>query len=241
MSREQKSWFVIDTGSAPIYDEPTFKSSCLTETVYGESCKTLGQEKDWIQIKCDDGYVGWVHSFFGFQKMERNNPKYIVAYPNDNGLFSSEYPFGSMLKYKITGTIPLNQRLGLDNVMNIAHCLLGIPYRWGGKSSLGFDCSGLVQSVLKICGINIPRDAQDQRLFFKNDQIDLLDARPGDLHFFGEKNNVTHVGFSTEGAGLFHSQGFVKKDSIDSAIKGYNKELRDIYLSTHSIKCKFEQ
>ena len=241
MSRKQKSWFVIDIGSAPVYDEPTFKSSWLTETVYGESCKTLDQEKDWIQIKCDDGYVGWVHSFYGFQTMERNNPRYIVAYPNDNGLFSCEYPFGSMLKQKISGTIPLNQRLGLDNVMNIAQSLLGIPYRWGGKSSFGFDCSGLVQSVLKICGINIPRDAQDQRLFFKNNQIDLLDARPGDLHFFGVKDNATHVGFSTEGAGLFHSQGFVKKDSIDSATKGYNKELRDIYLSTHSIKCKFKQ
>ena len=48
---------------------------------------------------------------------------------------------------------------------------------------MGFDCSGLVQSVLKICGLKIPRDSKDQRSFLKNDQIDILDAEPGDLHF----------------------------------------------------------
>ena len=52
---------------------------------------------------------------------------------------------------------------------------------------------------------------------------------------------MTHVGFSTQGAGLLHSQGFVKKESIDHSIEGHNKNLLDIYLSTHSIKCKFEQ
>ena len=45
---------------------------------------------------------------------------------------------------------------------------------------MGFDCSGLVQSVLKICGLPIPRDSKDQRLFLKNDQIDIMDAEPGD-------------------------------------------------------------
>ena len=241
MSQEQKLWFIIDIGSAPIYDEPTFRSSWITEAIYGESCKILSKEKNWIQIKCEDGYIGWINSFYGFQTMKRNNPKYIVAYPNDNGLFSCKYPFGSMVQEEISGTIPINETLGLDNVLNIAHYLLGTPYRWGGRSSLGFDCSGLVQSVLKICGLNIPRDAQDQKFFFKNEKINLFDARPGDLHFFGEKDKVTHVGFSTQGAGLLHSQGFVKKESIDHSIEGHNKNLLDIYLSTHSIKCKFEQ
>ncbi len=241
MSQEQKSWFIISNGSAPVYKHPTFQSPWVSEVVYGESCKILIMEKNWIQIKCEDDYVGWVHSFYGIKKMERNNPRYIIAYPNEYGFFSCKYPFGAMLREKIPGSIPFNEKLGLDNVINIGYSLLGIPYRWGGKSSLGFDCSGLVQSVLKICGLNIPRDAQDQRDFFHDTQIDLYDAQPGDLHFFGEQDNVTHVGFSTGEAGLLHSQGLVKKDSIDSSINGYNKKLLDIYLSTHSIKCKFKQ
>jgi len=241
MSQEQKLWFIISNGSAPVYKHPTFQSSWVSEVVYGESCKILIVKKNWIQIKCEDDYVGWVHSFYGIKKMERNNPRYIIAHPNEYGFFSCNYPFGAMLREKIPGSIPFNEKLGLDNVINIGYSLLGIPYRWGGRSSLGFDCSGLVQSVLKICGLNIPRDAQDQRDFFHDNQIDLYDAQPGDLHFFGEQDNVTHVGFSTGEAGLLHSQGLVKKDSIDSSINGYNKKLLDIYLSTHSIKCKFKQ
>ena len=106
---------------------------------------------------------------------------------------------------------------------------------------MGFDCSGLVQSVLKICGLRIPRDSKDQRSFFKNDQIDILDAEPGDLHFFGTKDKVTHVGFSTKAAGILHSQGSVKIETIDSSNINHNKNLLDIYLSTHSIKRKFNQ
>ena len=74
----------------------------------------------------------------------------------------------------------------------------------------------------------------------KNDQIDILDAEPGDLHFFGVKNKVTHVGFSTKAAGILHSQGSVKIETIDSSKINYNKNLLDIYLSTHSIKRKFD-
>ena len=133
----------------------------------------------------------------------------------------------------------ISKKLGYNHILKIAENLLGIPYRWGGKTSMGFDCSGLVQSVLKICGLIIPRDSKAQRLYLKNEQIDLFDAEPGDLHFFGAKNKVTHVGFSTKAAGILHSQGSVKIETIDSSNINHNKNLLDIYLSTHSIKRKF--
>ena len=59
----------------------------------------------------------------------------------------------------------------------------------GGKSSLGFDCSGLVQSVLKSLGYMIPRDACDQFKFFDDYKIDINDAKYGDLHFFGKRKS----------------------------------------------------
>ena len=95
------------------------------------------------------------------------------------------------------------------------------------------------RQVLKLCGFVIPRDSKDQRLFLKNEQIDLFDAEPGDLHFFGVKNKVTHVGFSTKAAGILHSQGSVKIETIDPSNIKHNKKLLDIYLSTHSIRRKF--
>ena len=144
-----------------------------------------------------------------------------------------------MVEEPVKGSILISKKLGSNHILEIAENLLGIPYRWGGKTSMGFDCSGLVQSVLKICGLKIPRDSKDQRSFLKNDQIDILDAEPGDLHFFGTKDKVSHVGFSTKAAGILHSQGFVKIETIDSSNINHNKNLLDIYLSTHSIKRKF--
>ena len=95
-----------------------------------------------------------------------------------------------MVEEPVKGSILISKKLGSNHILKIAENLLGIPYRWGGKTSMGFDCSGLVQSVLKLCGLVIPRDSKDQRLFLKNEQIDLFDAEPGDLHFFGVKKYI---------------------------------------------------
>jgi len=240
MPKAKKKWFIVKAGSAPVYNHPDFNSSCITEAIYGETCRILGYRDNWFKIECEDRYIGWINSFYGIQSLKRNNPKYLVAYPKDGGIFNSKYPFGSQLENYMAGSILINKRLGSSKVIDVATHLVGIPYKWGGKSSLGFDCSGLVQSVLKICGLEIPRDARDQIIFFRNDQIELINAKPGDLHFFGFPNKVTHVGFSTKGAGLLHAQGTVKLDSIDSSKKDYNRKLLDIYLSSHSIKRKFE-
>ena len=239
MQKAKKKWFIIKAGSAQVYSHPDFNSSCITEAIYGEACRILGNKNNWFKIECEEGYTGWVNSFYGIRSLERNKPKYLVVYPNDGGCFNSKYPFGSQMENFIPGSVLIKKKLGSGRVIDVATHLVGIPYKWGGKSSLGFDCSGLVQSVLKICGLQIPRDAKDQLIFFKNDQIDLIDAKPGDLHFFGSKNKVTHVGFSTKGAGLLHAQGTVKFDSIDSSKKDHNEKLLDIYLSSHSIKRKF--
>ena len=241
MQKAKKKWFIIKAGSAQVYSHPDFNSSCITEAIYGEACRILGHKDNWFKIECEEGYTGWVNSFYGIRSLERNKPKYLVVYPNDGGCFNSKYPFGSQMENFIPGSVLIKKKLGSGRVIDVATHLVGIPYKWGGKSSLGFDCSGLVQSVLKICGLQIPRDAKDQLIFFKNDQIDLIDAKPGDLHFFGSKNKVTHVGFSTKGAGLLHAQGTVKFDSIDSSKKDHNEKLLDIYLSSHSIKRKFRK
>ena len=53
------------------------------------------------------------------------------------------------------------------STLTVLENLMGIPYKWGGKTSLGFDCSGLVQSVLEVYGFKVPRDSKDQWTFLK--------------------------------------------------------------------------
>ncbi len=73
----------------------------------------------------------------------------------------------------------------------------GTPYRWGGDSPRGFDCSGLVQYVYGRLGVHLPRVTYSQ--WHAGRHVPLHDLRPGDLVFF---DHLGHVGIYT-GHGWF--------------------------------------
>jgi cell wall-associated NlpC family hydrolase len=64
----------------------------------------------------------------------------------------------------------------------VAETFLGAPYQWGGRESLGLDCSGLVQQALAACGKAVPRDTDMQLAFFA--PIAEAERRRGDLVFW---------------------------------------------------------
>ncbi|MPN27215.1 hypothetical protein SDC9_174643 [bioreactor metagenome] len=102
------------------------------------------------------------------------------------------------------------------NILKIATMYLNAPYLWGGKSLLGIDCSGLVQVVFSICGIQLPRDASQQ--VEKGDLVNFLgEAQQGDLAFFdNEAGNITHVGILLDATRIIHASGWVKIEKIDN-------------------------
>jgi gamma-D-glutamyl-L-lysine dipeptidyl-peptidase len=72
---------------------------------------------------------------------------------------------------------------------------LGVTYTWGGRSSLGYDCSGFTQMLVRSRGINMPRDADLQAAWEGVAPIDRKHLRPGDLLFFGgSPSQITHTG-----------------------------------------------
>ncbi|MDC1067544.1 C40 family peptidase [Candidatus Kapabacteria bacterium] len=69
---------------------------------------------------------------------------------------------------------------------------LGTPYKWGGDSKNGVDCSAFVKNVMKTVGVDLPRTAINQFEF--SSSISLRNAKIGDLVFFRKSNQVSHVG-----------------------------------------------
>ena len=223
-------WFLTKVGVAPVYSKPSFKSEYLTELVLGENCSVTSETENWLFIVTEDGYEGYINKFYGKISSKKRVSTFCVSSPNSEGFFSNQYPFGSMVKNEIIGASKIKNDFDKKLVIPIAKQLIGIPYKWGGKSSLGFDCSGLVHSVFKVCGMKIPRDSAPQLDYFRNKKISMSDAKPGDLHFFGKEETVTHVGFSLGGSGILHAYGYVKEEDIKT-----NNLLSEIYLQSCSI------
>jgi cell wall-associated NlpC family hydrolase len=93
--------------------------------------------------------------------------------------------------------------------------LLGAPYHWGGRTPLGYDCSGFSQQVLAEQGLSLPRDCLHQFRAcraLREGQTPL----PGDLIFFGDPGrDAAHVGIGLGGGYFAHCRGLVMMSSVD--------------------------
>lgn len=81
-----------------------------------------------------------------------------------------------------------NSSRRISATLAVAAGLSGIPYRWGGTTTSGFDCSGFTQHVFRKVGVNLPRTAAQQQRAVRT----VTEPRPGDLVFFGAPAH--HVG-----------------------------------------------
>lgn len=99
-------------------------------------------------------------------------------------------------------------RFALDS----ARMLLGTPYRWGGRSPLGFDCSGLVQFVAQLAGLRLPRDAAQQQEVGESIELATAAWSAGDLLYFGKR--ADHVGLYDGRGGMIHCRGQVRHDRL---------------------------
>ena len=89
------------------------------------------------------------------------------------------------------------------DVVREAKRFLGIRYLWGGLSTWGFDCSGLVWDVFRVLGATIPRDADPQ--FRHGEVVARGSLRPGDLVFYGTQRYVHHVAIYAGGGQMIEA------------------------------------
>ena len=96
----------------------------------------------------------------------------------------------------------LSKREKTEMVIAKARSYTGTPYKWGGTTSSGMDCSGLLLNSFKAIDYNIPRTSAEQKKTGK--RVGQDEIKKGDLVFFAtskKKRKVTHVGLVTERRG----------------------------------------
>jgi cell wall-associated NlpC family hydrolase len=229
----------VDLPVAPLRREPAPDAPLDTEALMGEAVTVYETDAEgwaWGQLEAD-GYVGWLPA-----EALRPAEAHPVPTHRVTPLRTFVYP-GPSIKLPPSAALSIGARVAVGRIegdfatlatggfvfarhlsrqdtaepdfVAVAERFLGVPYLWGGRTSLGLDCSGLVQVSLAAAGIAAPRDSDMQEAGLGTAlPEDAVPAR-GDLVFW-----KGHVGILADPVTLLHASGhhmLVVREPLDVA------------------------
>lgn len=230
-----------------IHDKASFRTEGTSQTYLGETVIAFEEEGDWLRVRLEDGYEGWVCKFYVVDKpadwddhdfyYHGDRISWILEDPQDPSSHFRDITLLSklpalayeddrvqvLLPDGLKGWIknsprPLFTEVDLERLAQTAFRFRGTQYFWGGRSPKGFDCSGFVQTTFWLNGLQLPRDAYQQAEVGVRVDDDFSTWRVGDLIFFTERSErITHVAISLGGGDFIHSSGHVKLNSLNPA------------------------
>lgn len=250
----------INVSVCCLYREASYSSEIVSQGLLGEPVELIEYKELFSRIRQDDGYESWIStdqlSLTVQQEKDRRWVRShfirIYAEPSTSSdcvrdaVIGCHLPvvdehgqwFRICLPDGLTGWaekhhFALLPEFSADSIIRLAREFLGYQYVWGGRSSKGFDCSGFVQTVFRLHGILLPRDAHQQQL--RNSiSADYRQAQPADLIFFGKTpERVTHVGIALGNERFIHASGWVKCNSFKAADADYSKRHVDTFISVN--------
>jgi cell wall-associated NlpC family hydrolase len=218
---------VIDA-QAPLRRNPSHEAPLDTEALKGERVavyETTGEGWCWAQLQ-SDGYVGWLPANAlaepGAQPTHKVSALRTLVFPSAN---IKQQPIDALSLGARLAIVRMDERFAViasggfiparhvsaidtheNDFVSVAERFLGVPYLWGGKTSFGLDCSGLVQVSLQACGIQSLRDSDMQeRNAGARIEMDssLKNLQRGDLIFW-----KGHVAIARDNATMVHANAF---------------------------------
>jgi len=250
----ERKFALVTAAHAFFYAKPVQPSEPLTNALLGDPVYLLRKEDNgWYLALSAASYVGYIS---GEQIVRVNADRFSeyqaghqVYAQKDIPLDDSFIPLGAKLKWiansddGVQVQLPDRRKLALpvdavrlepdekdpriERILAMATQLLDTRYVWGGKTSEGVDCSGLIQTAFKAEGLNFPRDAYQQSY------VGALSAtrwyreglKRGDtLYFLGSSGTITHTAiYLGDGQYLEASRGDVHYTSFDPGDENYDE------------------
>lgn len=217
--------FRVNRPLVHMHTKPDEKAELESQLLYGSLCHVEKKEGKWAFVSNEEHGKGWVEdtalipckkAYDAQATVEAiwthlyETPSRVASPPKMTLLFETPLVLVGEPEDKWSRVALLDGSSGwvhtgdlrfagearsLVDVVDLAKRFLGIPYIWGGASSLGYDCSAFVQMLYRQAGVKLPRNSRDQavaegwRTLEKGEKIQL-----GDLSFLG-LGKVTHVVF----------------------------------------------
>jgi cell wall-associated NlpC family hydrolase len=226
----------VIAGIAALRAAPSHEATQLTEALCGELITVYETDEEgwaWGQLSFDN-YVGFLptaallapsapptHKVAALRTLVFPGPS--IKLPPTDAL-----PLGAQVtvvreqdSFAVTASGGFIPKLHLaplgsteSDFVAVAERFVGAPYLWGGKSSMGIDCSGLVQVALTTCGIKCPRDSDMQEGAIGK-PASLAGLQAGDLIFW-----KGHVAIARARNSMIHANAFHMAVTIEPVADG---------------------
>jgi cell wall-associated NlpC family hydrolase len=209
--------------SLPLRHAPRFDATLDTEALHGETVTVYEEREGWAWVQLHhDNYVGYMPSGELVPVVAAPTHRvsvlrtYVFPEPDSkvpplsmlslNARLPVAEPAGGFLRLASGGfvyarhAVPVGEHA--EDFVAVAEAFVGTPYLWGGRTSVGLDCSGLVQLATAAAGHAVPRDA-DMQAVEAGHAVDWQEGTPlarGDLVFW-----EGHVGIMTSAQDFLHA------------------------------------